>query len=106
MYGTTTIRGEGPNRGRTMKIWFQNENHITHIDDRPFVTSPDLITVMDSKTGEPYTNTMVEKGMNIAVLGAKGAERYRTAPGLAILGPRHFGYQMDYVPIEEHLDIK
>lgn len=106
MYGTTRIQGEGPDRGRTMKIWFQNENHITHIDDQPFVTSPDLITVMDSKTGEPYTNTMVEKGLNIAVLGAKGEERYRTAPGLAILGPRHFGYKMDYVPIEEHLDIK
>jgi len=103
MYGTTTIRGEGSDRGHKMKIWFQNENHITYVDDKPFVTSPDLITVMDSKTGEPYTNTMVEKGMNLAVLGAKAEEKYRTAPGLAILGPRHFGYDMEYVPIEKLL---
>jgi len=103
MYGTTTILGGGSDRGRTMKVWFQNENHITYIDDKPFVTSPDLITVMDSKTGEPYTNTMVEEGMNLAVLGAKAEEKYRSARGLAILGPRHFGYNMEYVPIEKLL---
>ncbi len=103
MYGTTTILGEGSDRGRTMKVWFQNENHISYIDDKPFVTSPDLITVMDSNTGESYTNTMVEEGMNLAVLGAKAEEKYRTARGLAILGPRHFGYNMEYMPIEKLL---
>jgi hypothetical protein len=86
-----------------LKVWFKNENHITYLDEKPFVTSPDLIAIIDATSGEPYTNTVVEEGMNVAVLGARADVKYRRPEGLALLGPRYFGFDLDYVPIEKHL---
>lgn len=105
MFGNTTVQGQGPDNGHTLKIWLKNENHITYRDGKDFVTSPDLITVMDARNGEPYTNTLLEEGMEIAVLGAPAEPKYRSPEGLALLGPRYFGFNIDYVPIEKHLNI-
>jgi DUF917 family protein len=99
MFGTTSIAGSGASEGHTLKIWLQNENHITWLDDAPHVTSPDLIMVLDLTTGEPYVNTVLTEGQQVAVLGASN-ERYRTEEGLAALGPRHFGFDLPYRPIE------
>jgi DUF917 family protein len=30
-------------------------------------------------------------------------EGFRSAKGLALLGPRHFGFDVDYAPIEERV---
>lgn len=100
MFGTTTIQGKDPYRGQTLKIWFKNENHVTWLDERPFVTSPDLIAVMDLRSGEPYTNTVLEEGMSVAVLVSPADEKYRRPEGLALLSPRYFGFDLDYVPVE------
>jgi len=103
MFGTTTIDGIGPHQGKTLKIWFKNENHVTWLDEKPFVTSPDLIAVMDLESGEPYTNTVLEEGMSVAVLAAAADEKYRRPEGLALLSPRYFGFALDYIPIENSL---
>ena len=47
MFGTTHIDGAGEFQGRSFKIWFKNENHITWMDDKPYVTSPDIIEVVE-----------------------------------------------------------
>ncbi|GAB4537527.1 MAG: DUF917 domain-containing protein [Anaerolineae bacterium] len=99
MFGTTFIIGNGNFEGHTFKIWLQNENHITWLDDMPYVTSPDLIMVMDRETGEPYVNTVLAEGQQVAVLGAKN-ERYRNEEGLTALGPAHFGFDLPYRSIE------
>jgi DUF917 family protein len=39
MFGTTTIDGDGIHMGHTLKVWFKNENHITYLDEKPYVTS-------------------------------------------------------------------
>jgi DUF917 family protein len=100
MFGTTYIDGMEDYAGHTFKIWLQNENHITWLDDQAYVTSPDLIMVVDRITGEPYVNTVLSEGLQVTVLGAKANERYRTAQGLAALGPAHFGFDLAYRPIE------
>jgi DUF917 family protein len=105
MFGNTTIQGQGPDEGHILKIWFKNENHVTYRDEKGYVTSPDLITLIDARRGEPYTNTVLEEGMEVAVLGSRAEEKYRSPRGVALLGPRYFGFDMDYVPIEKHLNI-
>jgi DUF917 family protein len=102
MFGTTTIEGSEANSRHTLKVWFKNENHVTWLDEHPFVTSPDLISIMDAASGEPYTNTVLDEGMNVAVLGARADEQYRSREGLLLLCPRYFGFDIDYVPIENH----
>lgn len=103
-YGTHHLRGLGEDAGHTLRIWYKNEFHITWHDDQPFVTSPDSIAVVDWETGEPYTNSRMAKGQKVGVIGRKGAEAHRTERGVDVLGPRHFGFDIEYVPIEERVE--
>ncbi|MEM0000414.1 MAG: DUF917 domain-containing protein [Desulfurococcaceae archaeon] len=103
MWGTTYIKGVEEFEGREAKIFFKNENHIMWFDDKVLATSPDIIEVIDAKTGEPITNTDLKEGMKVSVVGLKGREQFRTPKGLEVLGPRHFGFDIDYIPIEKRV---
>lgn len=104
-WGTNTIKGWDTFEGEEMKIWFKNENHIAWKNDTPYITSPDLITVLDAESGEPITNTDLDVGRAVSVIGVKATdERYREEKALDALGPSHFGFDIDYVPIEERID--
>ena len=101
MWGTNTIDGHGNHEGHTFKIFYKNENHVSWLDDKPLVTSPDLITVMRSDTGEPITNTEIREGDFVSVIGLRGRRPFETPEGLRILGPKHFGYDIEHVSIEK-----
>jgi len=100
-WGTHTITGEGNYDGSQVKIWFKNENHIAWKDDKIITTSPDMIIVVDNKTGEPFTNNKIEVGQEVAVIGLKARDVFRLPRGIETLGPRAFGFDVDYTPIEE-----
>lgn len=101
MFGTTYIRGTDDYAGHTFKVWFKNENHVSWLDEKPFVCSPDLVTIVDRDTGEGITNNLLEAGRRVAVIGIKGLEAFRSERGLGGAGPRYFGFDIDYVPIEQ-----
>jgi DUF917 family protein len=101
-WGINTIEGTDKFKGHTMKIFFKNENHVTWRDDQVYVTSPDIIEVVELKTAEPITNTDLKEGDTVAVIGAKN-EKYRTKEGIEIIGPKHYGYDIEYVPIENRV---
>lgn len=101
MFGTTTIEGEGEDAGRRLRIWFKNENHVTWLDERPWIVSPDLIMLMHALDGTPYTNTLLPEGAPVGVVGAVPDPALRTTAALSLLGPRHYGHDLDYVPIED-----
>ena len=103
MFGETMVEGEGKDRGHTLKIWFKNENHVTWRDGNAWVLSPDLIMVLDTEGGIPCTNTILLEGAKVGVVGARANAKLRTAKALALLGPRHYGFDLDYAPIEEIL---
>jgi DUF917 family protein len=100
MYGTTTVEGEGDDRGHVLRVWFKNENHVTWRDGTPWVLSPDLIMTIGAD-GTPYTNTLLPEGARIGVVGAMADPRLRTPAALDLLGPRHYGHDLDYTPIEK-----
>jgi DUF917 family protein len=100
MLGTTRLEGDGPDAGHTLRIWFKNENHVTWRDERPWVLSPDLVMLMDAASGVPYTNTQLVEGASVGVVGAAADPRVREPEMLAMLGPRHYGYDLSYTPIE------
>ncbi|MBA3717508.1 MAG: DUF917 domain-containing protein [Actinobacteria bacterium] len=85
----------------TFTIWFKNESHVSWLNGESYVTSPDCLAVIDLETGEPHTNYEVAEGQRVAVLGWRGADAHRTPRGLELLGPRHFGFDLDYVPVEK-----
>jgi len=98
-WGINTIEGCDKFKGHTMKIFFKNENHITWLDNQAYVTSPDIIEVVELNTAEPITNTEMKEGDVVAVIGAKN-EKYRSKAAIEIVGPTHYGYDIEYIPIE------
>lgn len=106
MVGTTHIRGTGPYAGHSMDVWFLNENHVAWLDGSPYVFSPDLIILADPASGEGYTNTEIKAGHPVAVLGAKVFPAFRSPKGIEFFGPRYWGFDFDYVPIEEAIKSK
>jgi len=102
-YGETVLEGIDEFKGHEFKIWFKNENHITWKNGEPFVTSPDLISTLDLNKKEPVTNTDIAEGDVLAVIGIKAPDILRTKEALEILAPKHFGFDLEYVPIEEKI---
>ena len=84
-----------------MDVWFLNENHVAWLDGKPFVFSPDLIILANTLSGEGYTNTEVKSGDPVSVLGAKIPPFFRSEKSLQFYGPRYWGFDFDYLPIEQ-----
>jgi DUF917 family protein len=103
MRGTTYIKGTGDWAGHTFRYWFKNENHVGWRDDEPVITSPDLPIVVNIETGEGKINTYIDAGDRVAVVGAIGPKVFRSEHGLSGCGPRYYGFDIDYVPIEERM---
>lgn len=101
MEGTHELEGSGEFAGHRLKVWFRNENHVSWLDGEPWVASPDLIEFCDPATGEPLVNTYLELGQDLAVVGRRRRDQFDSPAGLETLGPRHFGFDLDFRGIEQ-----
>jgi uncharacterized protein len=95
------VEGTGPDARSTLVLQTQNE-HLVAIRDGEVVCSvPDLIVVLDAESGAPITTEELRYGFRVVVVGAPCVPAWRTPEGLELVGPRYFGYDVDYVPVEE-----
>ena len=99
-FGTAQVEGSGDFQGQVLKVWFKNENLITWLNGSPWVCSPDLVTFVYRENGRGVYNAELKEGDEVAVVGMKGVEGFRTEYGLTLAGPGHFGFEIDYRPIE------
>jgi DUF917 family protein len=97
--GHLALDGLEADRGETRRIDFQNENLIVRADERVVAVVPDLITLVDLTTAEPVTTEVVRYGLRVAVLGIPAPALLKTPAALAVVGPRAFGYEVDYTPL-------
>ena len=97
------LEGRGAATGSQFKIWVKNEHHVVWRDDEVIATSPDVIAVLDADTNRPLTTLgEVTDGRNVVVFAVKALDDAWTSPaGRALLGPRHFGLDFDYVDFRE-----
>jgi hypothetical protein len=98
--GEAVIEGFDEFKNRRMTIKFQNENLIAIIDDEVIASTPDLITIVDIETAKPITTERLRYGLRVAVIGIPCDPKWRTEEGLKVVGPRYFGYDINYEPIE------
>jgi DUF917 family protein len=96
--GEARFEGLDPNRGHGYRLAFQNEFLILERDGRPLVTTPDLIILLDIDTGTPITAECLRFGLQVAALAAPAPAQWQSPAGLALVGPRYFGYDTDYIP--------
>jgi hypothetical protein len=102
--GTHELEGLGSFEGHTFKVWYKNEYHVSWLDGNPFVSSPDSMVIVDLETGEPALSFDFSVGDRVAVVGRRAWEGFRSQEGLEVFGPRHFGFDLDYVPIEDKIE--
>ena len=84
-----------------MEIVFQNENLIAKVDGVTKAIVPDLVCVVDRESGEPITTEGLKYGQRVKVIGVSAAPIMRTPEALAVFGPRMFGFDEDFVAIED-----
>jgi DUF917 family protein len=101
MFATISVSGSGAYQGHELKVWVKNENHISWLDGKPWVCSPDILTLA-YEDGTGTSNATIAEGEKVIAIGMKGVEAFRTSYGLDhAAGPRYFGFDIDYTPIEE-----
>ena len=101
--GNATIAGTGDFEGQALQLDFQNEHLVVRIDGDFVATVPDLIAVLEGETARPITTEALRYGMRVAVIAIPCAPQWREPAALALVHPRYFGYDIDYVPVEERL---
>lgn len=97
-----TLKGRDRWQGHSLRSWIKNEHILAWLDDKPAVMPPDLIIFLDNK-GHGVTNDVLKLGFEVFVLAARAPDVWRTQKGLEFFGPKHFGFDFAYVPVERSL---
>ena len=101
--GGLLLEGIGDDRGQTAEVSFQNENLAAMVNGEIKATVPDLICLVDPETFTPVTTEALKYGKRVLVVGLKCYEMWRSEKGLELVGPRYFGVDTDYIPLEERV---
>ena len=99
--GKVVREGIGEYKGHTAYVEFQNENLTATVDGKILATTPDLISLVDTETYIPVTTDGLKYGKRVMVVGLKCFHLWRTGKGIELVGPRYFGVDTDYIPLEE-----
>ena len=99
--GTVTIEGSRGDAGRTLEIEIQNELLVAHVDGELRAVAPDIITLLDEQTGEAIHTERLKYGQRVVAIAIPCPPVWRTEAGLRTAGPGAFGFDVDYVPVEE-----
>lgn len=104
--GHAIVTGLGADRDEQIRLDFQNEHlllrrRVGGTFAEVLGSTPDLLTVLDSETGSPITTEAMRYGQRVTVVGIPCHPIWRTERGLHLAGPRSFGWDIDYIPVEE-----
>ncbi len=100
--GRLTLAAFG-NPADTMEIVFQNENLIAFHNGEVVCTVPDLICVLSLEDGEPVGTELLRYGLRVGVLGMPAPRQLKTPEALQVVGPRAFGYALEFTPLPGNL---
>lgn len=103
MWGKINITGTNKFEDENYKVWYKNEHLISWRNGKVDTMCPDTLTIVDSKTGIGLSNWKKDfiRGKNVTVMGFKASDIWRTKKGIEIFGPKHFGFEIEYIPIED-----
>ena len=99
--GAAELEGVGEDRGHDFRLDFQNEMLLARRDGELAAVTPDLIIVLDLASGLPITTEALRYGARVVVIATPCDNKWRTPIGLDTAGPAHFGYDVEWSPVEE-----
>jgi DUF917 family protein len=91
----------GAGREPEFRIEIQNEYLVARHKGRTVTIVPDLIAILDAESAEPLTAEMLAYGQRVRVIGYSAAPIMRRPECLKVFGPRLFGLDEDFRPVEE-----
>lgn len=92
-----TFDGKGDN----LFVNIKNEYLLARIGDNIAASVPDLITIVDYETGTPINAERLRYGQRVSVFATGCPDFYRSEAALKVVAPRCFGFDIDYVPLEQ-----
>ena len=84
-----------------MTLLIKNEYLVASIGDKVVASVPDLICIVEQETSRPLNAERMRYGQRVTVFGVGCTEHYRSPEALAVTSPRAFGFDIDYVPLED-----
>ena len=100
-FGKVLLDGIGDYKGKSAYVEFQNENLTAAVEGELRATPPDLNCLVDTETIQPVPTDALKYGKRVMVAGLPCYPLWRTPEGLKLVGPRYFGIDTDYIPLEE-----
>ena len=85
--------------GALLRLEIQNENLAALRDGEVRASVPDIISVLDSATGDVVVTERLRYGRRVSVIAFACDEIWRTEAGLEAAGPTAFGYDFPFVPV-------
>ncbi len=102
-WSNVTLQGIREDEGHNYKIFVKNENIVAWRDGVPDAMSPDFIQDLEP-SGDAHNGPGLgayRVGAEIIMVGWPNDPRFRSEKGIEVFGPRHFGFNFDYAPIEQ-----
>ena len=90
-------RGE-TTTARRLRLELQNEVLVALEDGAVVATVPDIIAVLGLEDGRPVDTERLHYGQRVGVVAIPAPSVWSGPAGLAVVGPRSFGYDLDPVP--------
>jgi uncharacterized protein len=98
--GSAMVEGLGEDADRLIRLELQTGNLAALERGRVLACVPDLICVLDSETADAIATERLRYGQRVTVVAIACDPVWRTEQGIVLAGPRAFGYDFDYVPLE------
>lgn len=89
--GSIVIDAGDPIVNRTLTIQFHNENMVVREGGDILSVIPELISILDCKTGDPIMNPECKPGMEVAVVVFPAPALWESDRGLELFGPKYIG---------------
>lgn len=94
--GIVKLSGIEEDINRCFELHLQNENLAIFENDKLLCSVPDLIMLLDIQTLMPVTTDSYKYGQRVIITALPANDKWKTEKGLALVGPKAFGYDFDY----------
>jgi DUF917 family protein len=88
-------------KGPKLSVNIKNEFLLARLDGEVVASVPDLIVMVDYETSTPINAERLRYGQRVSVFAIGCPDFYRTEAALKVVAPRCFGFDIDFVPVEE-----
>jgi hypothetical protein len=82
-----------------IQLFYQNEYLLAKKGAEVLASTPDILVLLDENSGTPLTSEMLRYGLQVALVVLPAPDIWQTSEGLKLVGPKAFGYEIDYQPI-------